>query len=73
MPSVNGLDRVTAVLASEAQLVDDQRQGNRHCKKLSSARSPNLLCGRGVAKLRSGDTAGGEADIATVYAGYGVK
>jgi hypothetical protein len=24
MPSVNGSDRVTAVLASEAQLVDDQ-------------------------------------------------
>jgi hypothetical protein len=37
MPSVNSLDRVTAVLASEAQLVDDQCQGNRHCKKLSSA------------------------------------
>jgi hypothetical protein len=32
MPSVNGLDRVTAVLASEARLVDDQYQGNRHCK-----------------------------------------
>ena len=41
------------------------------------------LYGRGVAKLRSGDRAGGEADIAAaqaikadiaqVYAGYGVK
>ena len=55
MPSVNGLDRVTAVLASEARLVDDQYQGNRHCKKLSSARSRDALYGRGVAKLRSGD------------------
>jgi hypothetical protein len=36
MPSVNGLDRVTAVLAREAQLVDDQCQGNRHCEKCPS-------------------------------------
>jgi len=28
----DGLDRVTAVLAREAQLVDDQCQGDRHCK-----------------------------------------
>ena len=48
-----------------------------------NAKDAGSLYARGVAKLRSGDTAGGEADIATakaikadiatVYAGYGVK
>ena len=48
-----------------------------------NAKSAGSFYGRGVAKLRSGDIAGGDADIAaakairadiaTVYAGYGVK
>lgn len=48
-----------------------------------NARDAGSLYGRGIAKIRSGDAAGGEADIsaakaiqadiATVYAGYGVK
>jgi tetratricopeptide (TPR) repeat protein len=48
-----------------------------------NAKDAGSLYARGVAKLRSGDTAGGEADIAaakamqadiaTVYAGYGIK
>src|SRR5262249_28605637 len=48
-----------------------------------NARDANSLYGGGIAKLRSGDAAGGEADIsaakaikpdiANVYAGYGVK
>jgi tetratricopeptide (TPR) repeat protein len=48
-----------------------------------NAKDADSLYGRGVAKLRGGDTAGGEADIAaakaitadiaTIYAGYGVK
>ena len=48
-----------------------------------NAKSAGSFYGRGVAKLRSGDLAGGDADIAaakairadigTVYAGYGVK
>jgi len=48
-----------------------------------NAKSAGSFYGRGVAKLRNGDTAGGDADIATakairadiatVYAGYGVK
>jgi tetratricopeptide (TPR) repeat protein len=33
----------------------------------------NSLYGRGLAKLKAGDKAGGEADIAQVFAGYGVK
>ena len=48
-----------------------------------NAKDAGSLYGRGIAKIRSGDAAGGEADIsaakaiqadiATVYAGYGVK
>jgi tetratricopeptide (TPR) repeat protein len=50
---------------------------------IAKRQDANSLYGRGVAKLKSGDKAGGEADIAAakaieadigqVYAGYGVK
>jgi len=55
----------------------------KNAKDAKDAKDADSLYGRGIARIRSGDAAGGEADIsaaraikpdiATIFAGYGVK